>query len=149
MTMLHINGKEYQLSQTISEVYDLVQLTRVQKNKLIRIFCDYCATPLWGMGNIDYSELPISIETIQLLETASIVFGQKPIQFQDDVEITMDEIKEAVDHLKTIGIEIPFCTDYQSHQALSMFDMVINSSLDMAYENLIRELDSTYTLILG
>lgn len=147
--MLHINGKEYQLSQTISEVYYLVQLTRVEKNKVIRIFCDYCATPLWRIGNIDYSELPISIETIQLLETASIVFDRMPIQFQDDVEITMDEIKEVVDHLKTVGIEVPFHSDYQSYQALSMFNMVIDSSLDMAYENLIKELDSTYTLILG
>lgn len=149
MSMLYIDGKEYQLNQNISEVYDLVQLTRVEKNKVIRIFCDYCATPLWGMGNIDYSELPISIETIRLLETASIVFDQMPTQFNDDVEITIDEIKEVVEQLKTIGIEIPFRSDYQSYQALSMFDMVINSSLDMAYENLIKELDSTYTLILG
>ena len=149
MTNLYINGKEYQLSQTISEVYDLVQLTRVEKNKVIRIFCDHCATPLWRMGNIDYSELPISIETIRLLETASIVFDHVPTQYKDDVEITIDEIKEVVDHLKTIRIIVPFHSDYQPYQALSMFDMVINSSLDMAYENLIKELDSTYTLILG
>lgn len=149
MTMLYIAGKEYQLNQNRHEVYDLVQLTRVEKNKVIRIFCDYCATPLWGMGNIDYSELPISIETIHLLETASIVFDHMPIQFHDDVEMTIDEIKEVVDHLKTIHIEIPFHCDYQSYQALSMFNMVIDSSLDMAYGNLIRELDSTYTLILG
>jgi hypothetical protein len=97
------------------------------------------------MGNIDYSELPISIETIQLLETASIVFDHVPTQYKDDVEITIDEIKEVVDHLKTIDIEIPFHSDYQPYQALSMFDMVIDSSLDMAYENLIKELDSTYT----